>query len=341
MSSTASAVVPPASFPASTSSTCSCRSTTLKHEERTGSPTSGCASSCPSSSSPCRTRSITTTPARSTSSCSAACSRATACAPLPTCWAMHRGRCSTGTSPLSASRRGVLVSGERRGRVEGLREPQRLSQQLSTLLAAEIVSGRIGVGEAFPSSEEIVSQYGVSRTVARETVQALAMLGMVNIQHGKRTEVCPPEEWDILSATVQEALRREGKAEPLLHDLYEFRLLIEPQATAWMAEHGAVRELAELGELADLMERLVAENASVSEVMETDRGFHNLIARASENRVLAAVSRDIREVIGTLWGFSSLDHTDAEHVAEQHRRIADAVLARDARAAAAAMHDHP
>jgi len=141
------------------------------------------------------------------------------------------------------------VSGERRGRIEGLREPQRLSQQLSTLLAAEIVSGRIGVGEAFPSSEEIVSQYGVSRTVARETVQALAMLGMVNIQHGKRTEVCPAEEWDILSATVQEALRREGKAEPLLRDLYEFRLLIEPQAAAWMAEHAKANDLVELEEL--------------------------------------------------------------------------------------------
>jgi DNA-binding FadR family transcriptional regulator len=221
-----------------------------------------------------------------------------------------------------------------------LREPQRLSQQLSTLLAAEIVSGRIGVGEAFPSSEEIVTNYGVSRTVARETVQALAMLGMVNIQHGKRTEVCPPEDWDILSATVQEALRREGKAEPLLHDLYEFRLLIEPQAAAWMAEHGAAKEQAELGELVDRMESLVGEHASVSEVMEADRDFHNLIARASENRVLAAVSRDIREVIGTLWGFSTLDENDAERVAQQHRRIADAVLAHDARAAAAAMHDH-
>ena len=63
--------------------------------------------------------------------------------------------------------------------------------------------------------------------------------------------------------------------------------------------------------------------------MEADRSFHDLVARASGNRVLAAVSRDIREVIGTLWGFSSLDATDAEHVAEQHRRIADAMLARD------------
>src|SRR4029079_9015246 len=103
---------------------------------------------------------------------------------------------------------------------------------------AEIVSGRIGVGEAFPSSEEIVTQFGVSRTVARETVQALAMLGMVNIEHGTRTEVCPAEEWDILSGTVQEALRREGKAQPLLHDLYQVRLLVAPQGAARVAQHG-------------------------------------------------------------------------------------------------------
>jgi DNA-binding FadR family transcriptional regulator len=225
-------------------------------------------------------------------------------------------------------------------RSEVLREPQRLSQQLSTLLAAEIVSGRIGIGEAFPSSEEIVNRYGVSRTVARETVQALAMLGMVNIQHGKRTEVCPPEDWDILSATVQEALRREGKAEPLLHDLYEFRLLIEPQAASWMAEHGAAEDLDELGGLVARMESLLEVDASADEVMEADRAFHNLIAGASENRVLAAVSRDIREVIGTLWGFSSLDRDAEEQVVVQHRRIADAVIARDARGAAAAMHDH-
>jgi DNA-binding FadR family transcriptional regulator len=215
-----------------------------------------------------------------------------------------------------------------------------LSEQLSTLLAAEIVSGRIGVGEAFPSSEEIVTTYGVSRTVARETVQALAMVGLVNVQHGKRTEVSPPEEWGILSAIVQEALRREGKAEPLLQDLYEFRLLIETQAAAWMADHGSDRELAELGELADRMERLIDTGASVSELMTADRSFHDLLAHASGNQVLAAVSRDIREVIGVLWRFSSLDPTDADQVVEQHRQIADAILARDGRAAASAMREH-
>jgi DNA-binding FadR family transcriptional regulator len=236
--------------------------------------------------------------------------------------------------------RPVSVSVDRLQRVEGLREPQRLSHQLSTLLAAEIVSGRLGVGEAFPSSEEIVTRFGVSRTVAREMVQALAMLGLVNIQHGKRTEVCPAEDWDILSSVVQEALRREGKAEPLLRDLYEFRLLIEPQAAGWMAEYGRPRDVAELGELVTSMERLADTEVAVVEVLDADRRFHNLVARASDNRVIAAVSRDIREVIGTLWGFSTLDAADARQVAKQHRRIADAVQLHDAGAAAAAMRDH-
>lgn len=235
---------------------------------------------------------------------------------------------------------GTVSGGGVLRRIDGLREPQRLSEQLSTLLAAEIVSGRIGVGEAFPSSEEIVNRYGVSRTVARETVQALAMLGMVNVQHGKRTEVLPEDEWDVLSATIQEALRREGKAEPLLHDLYEFRMLIEPQAAAWMAEHGSDEDVAELGAIVDRMESLDAAEASVQDVMDADRSFHDLVAHASDNRVLAAVSRDIREVIATLWGFSNLGRSEAGHVIEQHRRIADTIQARDAAEAATAMREH-
>ncbi len=232
------------------------------------------------------------------------------------------------------------MSTELRRVAEGLQEPQRLSRQLSILLAAELVSGRVGVGEPFASSEEIVNRFSVSRTVARETVQELAMLGMVNVQHGKRTEVRPAGEWDILSSVVQEAMRREGKAEPLLRDLYEFRLLIEPQAAGWMAEYADGAAVAELVALADRMEQLTHDDAAAQDVMTADRSFHDLVARASDNRVVAAVSRDIREVLGTLWGFSALDAPAAAQVAEQHQLIAGAVARHDPSAAAEAMREH-
>ncbi len=226
------------------------------------------------------------------------------------------------------------------GGVEGLKEPQRLSRQLATLLAAEIVSGRIAVGNTFPSADEIVARFGVSRTVVREALHSLAMLRLVRVQHGKRAEVQPPEEWDILSSVVQEALRREGKVRPLLRDLYEFRLLIEPQAAAWMADHGNESDLATLGELAARMERLARSDVAMSEVLETDRNFHNLVAHASSNRVVAAVSRDIKEIVETLWAFSTLEPDELKQVAAHHRAIADAIQRRDSAAAADAMREH-
>ena len=205
------------------------------------------------------------------------------------------------------------------------------------------MSGRIGVGEAFPSSEEIVNRFGVSRTVARETVQALAMLGLVSIQHGKRTEVCPQEEWDILSSIVQEALRREGTAEPLLRDLYEFRLLIEPQAAAWMAEHGsdAATSTSSVAPRGGDGEARADEAAPVADVMAADRSFHDLVARASENRVVAAVSRDIREMIGTLWGFSQPRRTPTPSTSPSSTgRSRTRSCVATPQAAAAAMRDH-
>jgi DNA-binding FadR family transcriptional regulator len=224
--------------------------------------------------------------------------------------------------------------------VEMPAEPRRLGQQLAMLLAAEVVSGRIGVGQMFPSAEEIVTRFNVSRTVARETVQTLSMLGLVRVQHGKRSEVLPMEDWDILSSIVQQALRRENRAAPFVRDLYEFRLLIEPQAAAWMAEHGSEEDIDELGALAATMAGLAGSDTAAGRVAEADRKFHDLVARASGNRVIAAVGRDIREVLNTLWGLSQLSADDRRGVAEQHRRIADQIAQRDAAAAADAMREH-
>lgn len=228
---------------------------------------------------------------------------------------------------------------------EELREP-RLRERLAVRLACEIVSGRMEPGAAFPSAEDIVQRFGVSRTVARETVHTLSMLGLVLVQHGKRTEVLPSEEWDILSGVVQEALRREGRVGPLLRDLYEFRLLVEPDAARLMADRASDREVAELERLARLMNELAettegdpAHGADPA-FHAADWDFHHLVARASGNSLLGAVIRDIREVLATLWSVSHLGPDEIQRVAEYHARIASAVARRDPEGAASAMRDH-
>lgn len=228
---------------------------------------------------------------------------------------------------------------------EDLREP-RLRERLAVRLACEIVSGRLAPGSTFPSAEEIVQGFGVSRTVARETVHTLSMLGLVLVQHGKRTEVLPEDDWDILSNVVQDAVRRENRVGPLLRDLYEFRLLVEPDAARLMAQRATDREVADLTRLAQTMSDLARGRGnehgtgSGAAFHAADWDFHHLVARASGNSLLGAVIRDIREVLATLWSVSELGPAEITLVAEYHTRIATAIARRDSGGAAVAMRDH-
>jgi DNA-binding FadR family transcriptional regulator len=223
--------------------------------------------------------------------------------------------------------------------VDGIREP-RLHERAAIVLAVDIVAGRLQPGDQFPSTDEIVERFGFSRTVAREALQTLSMLGVVRVQHGKRTEVRPPEDWNILSSVVQQALGREGRLEPVWRDLYEFRLVVEPQAAAWMAERGSDPDLIRLSGLAAEMRMLAEDLGNARLFLAADQEFHKLIARSATNRVLAGVSRSFWDAVSVLWLESHLTAEELTAVAGQHQRIADAITRRDAAAAAAAMTAH-
>jgi DNA-binding FadR family transcriptional regulator len=166
------------------------------------------------------------------------------------------------------------------------------------------------------------------------------MLGLVRVQHGKRTEVRPEADWNILSPVVQQALRSENRLEPVWRDLYEFRLLLEPQAAAWMAARGPDLDLAQLSAMAAEM-RILAENvANARRVLAVDEAFHRLIGQAAGNRILAGVSRSFWDAVSVMWPESRLSGDDLVAIAAQHERIADAVARRDPEAATLAMEEH-
>src|SRR5439155_15410669 len=174
-------------------------------------------------------------------------------------------------------------------------------------ICREIVSGSLPPCSMVPSEPELLASYGVSKTVVRETVQALAALGLVRVQHGKRSVVLPQSEWNILSLPVQEAYRAENLARPLVQELYDVRLVLEPQAARWTAERRSFDHCEELQHLIDVMaDSLQASQDGAGVFLEYDRDFHLAIATASANRVLRAVVRDIHELLTTSWLLSDL-----------------------------------
>jgi DNA-binding FadR family transcriptional regulator len=206
-------------------------------------------------------------------------------------------------------------------------------------MCGEIVAGTLPAGSLIPSEPELVSTYGVSKTVVRETVQALAALGLVRVQHGKRSVVLPESEWNILSPQLQEAYRSARLAYPLVQELYDVRLILEPQAARWTAERRSSAHCDELERLIERMRDLLnAEQGA--EFLECDREFHLVIATASANRVLRAVVRDVHELLITSWLLTDLIGDDLQAIYEQHAGIARAIFDRDSARAEAAMREH-
>src|ERR1700733_1453470 len=72
-------------------------------------------------------------------------------------------------------------------------DPTPLYAQLETELAAGIATGLFPQGSQFPTEDELIERFKVSRTTVRKTIQNLASRGLVEIQRGKGTFVTEPK----------------------------------------------------------------------------------------------------------------------------------------------------
>ncbi len=214
----------------------------------------------------------------------------------------------------------------------------RLREQLAASLAGEIVSGQLPPGSPVPSEPELIEQYGVSKTVVRETVQLLASVGLVKVQHGKRTTVLDGDEWDILSPLVQIAFLDSGTVEALVRELHQVRQLLEPHAAAQAAVRATSKDHDRLTSIADSAAASVETDAN-RQFLEDDRAFHLAIVRSgSHNRVLRAILRDVYTIFHA--GIVELSEASRQTAIEQHKAIAEAICSGDPVAAEELMHDH-
>jgi GntR family transcriptional regulator len=67
-----------------------------------------------------------------------------------------------------------------------------LYAQVEDALVARIASGALPIGTQLPSEEELIREFGVSRTTIRVTIQNLVRQGLVEIRRGRGTFVASP-----------------------------------------------------------------------------------------------------------------------------------------------------
>ncbi|WP_431871719.1 FadR/GntR family transcriptional regulator [Nocardiopsis eucommiae] len=214
--------------------------------------------------------------------------------------------------------------------VEGVRTP--VAQRAVERIKAMIADGEVGPGERLPTERELSARLGVSRGSVREAISSLTTLGVLSVRHGAGVYVTALRPADLLEAFS--VLAEVSRDETLL-EVLQVRRMIEPAATAVAAARATPEDLARIGDLLDRME------ADADRAPAEDLDFHRAVVACAGNATLSAVhaglsSRTFNERVWAGLGREGLTDT----LFQDHRRIHEALTARDPEAARAAAAAH-
>ena len=203
-------------------------------------------------------------------------------------------------------------------------------------LNERIRAGRLRVGDPMPSEAEMAGELGVSRTVVREALRALAALGVVELGNGRRARVGAIDR-DVLGLVLDHAVHTD---QATIQQIYDVRRTIEMRTVAL----AALRRLdAEAEAITAYAAAMRADFLRVDATMEHDIAFHSAIAVASRNPLFSLIVGSFGVVTRQTWRIgweSRKDDTERMASVACHERIALAISERDPRAAEAAMAQH-
>lgn len=199
-------------------------------------------------------------------------------------------------------------------------------------LVNEIEAGRLKAGDRIPTERALAIRFGTSRGAVRAALAELDQRGQITRHVGRGTFVAEPRP-------IARALPFKGlDASPM--DFIDFRILLEPPAAEAAVLHARDRDI-EL--VMDAVRQ--GDNATTPEQFNhCDRQFHQRLAEASRNPILAAVfamTATIRDEAA--WASLKRQSTDLarwQSYQEDHRAIAESLKARDAFAVRTLLREH-
>ncbi len=196
-----------------------------------------------------------------------------------------------------------------------------------------VEKGQLPADGRLPTERELAAELGTARRNVRRALDTLESEGLIWRRQGKGTFAGqPPDPTEALAAEIV------AEVDPLV--AMEARLCIEPALAELCARRATADDVARLRQLA----RRVAspEDAVAAELW--DGALHRLIARIAGNRIMLTAFTLIDEVrVGAEWQSKRHRARTPETMAlydSQHRKIIDAIEARDGPGAAAAMKAH-
>ncbi len=214
------------------------------------------------------------------------------------------------------------------------REP-RLSDKVAELLLETIVNQGLEPGARLPSERELGEQFGVSRTVVREAVRALAAKGIIAVRTGSGLRVAAVDAAAV-SESIGLYLRGGALEYPQVH---EVRKLLEIEIAGLAAERAGEEHATRLREICERMEKCVA-RGDVETASSLDLEFHRELARSTDNDLYLLLLDSIGESLLAVRRDNLRRSSAAADALRSHRDILAGVEASDREGAREAMRRH-
>ena len=204
------------------------------------------------------------------------------------------------------------------------------SIEISRRLLDYLLSGKVQPGDRLPPERKLADALGVGRSVVREALKSLTLLGLLEVRLGdgtyvKRTdaEILPPSiEWGLALGTrhVVDLLEARGHLDSILAGLAAIR-----------------RDDQDVTDLERLVQSMKAARRDPSKFVATEAAFLRAVAEVANNDVLMGAVATIRSLV-QVWA-RRVPYTDQEvdATSDDYAAVVDAIAAGDVEGAKARM----
>ena len=207
-----------------------------------------------------------------------------------------------------------------------------LSQSVAdSILSMITIEKRFSIGDKLPNEIELSEELNVSRTTLREAIRILVAYNILEIRRGKGTYVTEkvleqPQDLEQLSTVKVNA-----------KDLYEMRLIFEPEAAYLAAVRGTD---AEIKRIIDYGKRIEDKIRNEKDRTNDEHSFHKAIAQATHNEFMNKLMPIIYQAIAKGVVLSTQSEKAINDTIGDHRMIMEFLEQRNAEGAKNAMRIH-
>ena len=206
-----------------------------------------------------------------------------------------------------------------------------LGQQTEDKLIKYILDNQVAIGEKIPNEFELTEIFSVGRSTIREAVKGLVSRGVLEIRRGDGTYV-------VSTVYMENDVLGFGKIKDryqLALDLFDVRLMIEPEIVTWACRKATKEQIIKLRELCNEVEMLYKQGHNH---IQKDIEFHSYLAKISGNMV---VERLIPAINTSVVIFANITYRSLmQETLETHRAIVASIERKDPVGAKCAMNMH-